>query len=312
MKFFDWFRSTRKTTPPTGEGALPVADLLRRLVLRTRMESRQKLLGGYRSSFRGNGMQFREVREYQPGDDIRFIEWNASARSGGTHTYTKVFQEERELTVYLILDHSPSMHAGWQQGVARQSLETLAMLGASVSGAGDKLGLMVFAEQLLYHSPPRKGTAHLYSLLKAVQSLPVPTSGGTSVKMVLNKILSVVPHKSVIILISDFADDGYGPLLRRVAARHDCIGIQLLRPLPRFPHWDWLPVADAETGNERMIWLGKAANRRALEMQHQRLTEEAALLFQQAHTDLLLLTPETDALQVLGSFFHRRVLGAHA
>ncbi len=236
---------------------------VKRIEIRTRGLVNDLFGGEYHSVFKGRGMTFSEVREYQPGDDIRLIDWNVTARTGSP--FIKIFEEERELTVYLIVDISASGEFGSNQQLKREfGAEIAAVLGFSAIKNNDKVGLILFSEDVEKYVVPKKGKSHV---LRVVRELLYTDSkkSGTSIKKALDYLLKVAKRKSVIFLISDFLDDGYWSSLKVVNRKHDLIGIQLYDPAEiSLPDLGLSKIEDPETGSAFWIDTSSKSSLKAL------------------------------------------------
>ena len=236
---------------------------VKRIEIRTRGLVNDLFGGEYHSVFKGRGMTFSEVREYQPGDDIRLIDWNVTARTGSP--FIKIFEEERELTVYLIVDISASGEFGSNQQLKREfGAEIAAVLGFSAIKNNDKVGLILFSEDVEKFVVPKKGKSHI---LRVVRELLYTDSkkSGTSIKKALDYLLKVAKRKSVIFLISDFLDDGYWSSLKVVNRKHDLIGIQLYDPAEiSLPDLGLSKIEDPETGSAFWIDTSSKSSLKAL------------------------------------------------
>ena len=236
---------------------------VKRIEIRTRGLVNDLFGGEYHSVFKGRGMTFSEVREYQPGDDIRLIDWNVTARTGSP--FIKIFEEERELTVYLIVDISASGEFGSNQQLKREfGAEIAAVLGFSAIKNNDKVGLILFSEDVEKYVAPKKGKSHV---LRVVRELLYTDSkkSGTSIKKALDYLLKVAKRKSVIFLISDFLDDGYWSSLKVVNRKHDLIGIQLYDPAEiSLPDLGLSKIEDPETGSAFWIDTSSKSSLKAL------------------------------------------------
>ena len=239
---------------------------VKRIEIRTRGLVNDLFGGEYHSVFKGRGMTFSEVREYQPGDDIRLIDWNVTARTGSP--FIKIFEEERELTVYLIVDISASGEFGSNQQLKREfGAEIAAVLGFSAIKNNDKVGLILFSEDVEKYVVPKKGKSHV---LRVVRELLYTDSkkSGTSIKKALDYLLKVAKRKSVIFLISDFLDDGYWSSLKVVNRKHDLIGIQLYDPAEiSLPDLGLSKIEDPETGSAFWIDTSSKSSLKALKKQ---------------------------------------------
>ena len=236
---------------------------VKRIEIRTRGLVNDLFGGEYHSVFKGRGMTFSEVREYQPGDDIRLIDWNVTARTGSP--FIKIFEEERELTVYLIVDISASGEFGSNQQLKREfGAEIAAVLGFSAIKNNDKVGLILFSDDVEKYVVPKKGKSHI---LRVVRELLYTDSkkSGTSIKKALDYLLKVAKRKSVIFLISDFLDDGYWSSLKVVNRKHDLIGIQLYDPAEiSLPDLGLSKIEDPETGSAFWIDTSSKSSLKAL------------------------------------------------
>ena len=236
---------------------------VKRIEIRTRGLVNDLFGGEYHSVFKGRGMTFSEVREYQPGDDIRLIDWNVTARTGSP--FIKIFEEERELTVYLIVDISASGEFVSNQQLKREfGAEIAAVLGFSAIKNNDKVGLILFSEDVEKYVVPKKGKSHV---LRVVRELLYTDSkkSGTSIKKALDYLLKVAKRKSVIFLISDFLDDGYWSSLKVVNRKHDLIGIQLYDPAEiSLPDLGLSKIEDPETGSAFWIDTSSKSSLKAL------------------------------------------------
>jgi len=225
---------------------------VRRLQLRAR-RAVQTLLGGeYHSAFKGTGLSFEEVREYQPGDDVRGIDWNVTARTGTA--FIKRYVEERELTVLLAVDVSGSQSFGTRRQPKRAVAAELASLIAFCAiGNNDRVGLVAFTDRVERHVPPGKGTRHVLRLLRDILFFE-PERTGTDLTVALDHLNKAQKRRAIVFLISDFHGDGYTDSLRRAARQHDLIAVRVADPLEQaWPNVGLVRVEDAETGRQRLI-----------------------------------------------------------
>ncbi|MGW8178388.1 MAG: DUF58 domain-containing protein, partial [bacterium] len=223
----------------------------RKIEISTRGLVNDVFSGQYHSVFKGRGMDFSEVREYQLGDDIRSIDWNVTARTG--HPFVKIFQEERELTVMLVVDASASNDFGTAQRMKGEiAVELCALLAFSAIKNNDKVGLIIFTDQVEKYVPPRKGRKHV---LRVVRELLYhkPENKGTDIAMALEHLSRVVKRHSVVFLVSDFLAAGYERSLRVANRRHDVVAIRLVdRRETEIPPVGIVEFEDSETG-ERLL-----------------------------------------------------------
>jgi uncharacterized protein (DUF58 family) len=225
---------------------------MRRLQLRARRAVEDQLGGAYRSVFKGSGIAFEEVREYQPGDDIRGIDWNVTARMG--HPFVKRFIEERELTLLLVVDVSASQRFGTQVQAKREvAAELAALLAFCAIANNDKVGLVAISDRVEKFVPPRKGTRHALRLMRDIL-FQEPGHPGTNLRVGLDFLNRVLRRRAIVFLLSDFHDTGYEKALRRAARRHDLIAVFHGDPLEqRLPAVGLLDVQDAETGQTVLV-----------------------------------------------------------
>jgi uncharacterized protein (DUF58 family) len=225
---------------------------VRQIEIKTKGVVNQVFSGEYHSVFKGRGMEFSEVREYQFGDDIRNIDWNVTARFG--HPYVKIFEEERELTVMLLVDLSGSLVFGSIDKTKQQiAAELSAVLAFSAMKNNDKVGLILFSDRIERFVPPRKGRTHVLRIIREVLSFE-PEGKGTNIKSVLEYMNNAIKKRSIVFLISDFMDSGYERILKIVGKKHDFIGVVLTDEKENLiPRIGLIKMQDAETGEERYI-----------------------------------------------------------
>ena len=264
------------------------------------------LFGGeYHSVFKGRGMTFSEVREYQPGDDIRLIDWNVTARNSSP--FIKVFEEERELTVYLIVDISRSGEFGSQNQLKHEfGAEIASVLGFSAIKNNDKVGLILFSNEIEKYVVPKKGKSHVLRVIRELLYTS-PSKNGTSIKVALDYLLKVAKRKSVVFLISDFLDEDYWSSLKVVNRKHDLIGIRLFDPAEiTFPNLGVVKVRDPETGES--YWIDTSSNKdmeelkKQIESKFDQLNKNAKKI----GFDLISISTNEDFVDPLLKFFKRR------
>lgn len=225
---------------------------VRQIEIKTKGLVNEVFSGEYHSVFKGRGMEFSEVREYQFGDDIRNIDWNVTARYG--HPYIKIFEEERELTVMLLVDMSGSLHFGsFEKTKQRIAAELSAILAFSALKNNDKVGLILFTDQIEKFVSPRKGRSHVLRIIREVLSFK-PQGNKTDLKGALEYFNHTIKKKSITFLISDFIDDGYEKIIKIIGKKHDFVSIILQDPREReIPKSGLVKMLDAETGNTRFL-----------------------------------------------------------
>lgn len=278
---------------------------VRALEIKSKRLTNHLFTGEYHTAFRGQGMAFKEVREYQPGDDVRFIDWNVSARMG--HTYSKVFEEERELSVYLLLDISASNLFGtFKQNKQELITEMAAVIAFSAISNNDKAGLMFFSDKVEKYIPPKKGKDHVLYLLREMLILK-PHSSHTDITKAIGYLNSVTRHKSIVFILSDFADAGYEQALRVAARRHDIIGVQVhdKRDI-ELPKIGLIQLKDAETGKSVLINSNSPMARQEYNRQFNRIQEDARQNFRLAGADLIQVATGDDYVKALQEFFMKR------
>ncbi|MFZ0454440.1 MAG: DUF58 domain-containing protein [Ignavibacteriaceae bacterium] len=225
---------------------------VRQIEIKTKGLVNQVFSGEYHSVFKGRGMEFSEVREYQFGDDIRNIDWNVTARFG--HPFIKIFEEERELTVMLLVDLSGSLIFGTVEKTKQQiAAELSAILAFSAMKNNDKVGLLLFTDKIEKFVPPRKGRMHVLRIIRDVLSFE-PVGKTTNIKGALEYMNNAIKKKSIVFLLSDFMDSGYEKILRIIGKKHDLIGIVLNDQREKeIPKMGLIKFTDAETGGERWV-----------------------------------------------------------
>lgn len=278
---------------------------VRQIEIRTRGLVNQVFSGEYHSVFKGRGMEFSEVREYQFGDDIRNIDWNVTARFG--HPYIKVFEEERELTVMLIVDLSGSLIFGSvSKTKQRVAAELSAILAFSALKNNDKVGLILFTDKIERFVPPRKGRTHVLRIIREVISF-APHGKQTNIKGALEYMHNAIKKKSIAFLLSDFMDHGYEKILRIVGKKHDLIGIVLDDVREKeFPKMGLVKLMDSESGAERWIDTSSTKVRQALMFTQREKVQKRNSLFVSSGLDSIQVTTGEDYVKPLVRFFKLR------
>jgi uncharacterized protein (DUF58 family) len=280
---------------------------IRRIELRTRRLVDASFAGSYHAVFKGRGITFDSVRAYEPGDDVRAIDWNVTARAG--EPYIKQFVEERELTVMLVLDASASILFG---SVGRMKRDLAAELGAvlalSAISNNDKVGLLVFSDQVELFIPPRKGRNHVLRLIRDLMAA-APTGKGTDMVMALKTINRTLRRRSIVFLISDFllSSDEYLRELSIVSRQHDVIAVTLRDRLEQtWPEVGLVRLEDAETGVISWVDTGSEQWRRRFGAQAQRFQQARDAALARARVDRIDLPSDGDYVRALTEFFRRR------
>lgn len=240
---------------------------VRKIEIKTKALSRQIFSGQYHSAFKGRGMAFSEVREYQYGDDIRFIDWKVTARFH--KPYVKVFEEERELTVMLLIDVSASGFFGSVAPKRETISEIAAILAFSASQNNDKVGAVFFSSEVEKYIPPQKGRTHLLRIIREMIDFK-PVHSGTDISAALRFLRNVQKRRSTAFLLSDFMDSHYEEALKIACKAHELIAIHVSDPLENaLPDWGLLRIRDNESGKTFMIDSSSERNRKAFEAYRQ-------------------------------------------
>jgi uncharacterized protein (DUF58 family) len=278
---------------------------VRQLEIKTRGIVNQLFSGEYHSVFKGRGMEFSEVREYQFGDEIRTIDWNVTARLN--HPFVKIFEEERELTVMLLVDLSGSQFFGTSAQMKRDyALEISAILAFSAMKNNDKVGAMLFTDRIEKFIPPRKGRPHAMRIIRELLSFE-PERPRTNIKFALEYLNRVLKKRSIVFLISDFFDEGYEAALRIAGRRHDLIGVVLSDPKESvFPNIGMIVLNDVETGRQRWIDTSDSKTRRAFAYYRARMEQTRRTLFMKSKLDTVEIDLARPYMKPLSDFFRRR------
>jgi uncharacterized protein (DUF58 family) len=278
---------------------------VRQIEIKTRGVVDQIFSGEYHSVFKGRGMEFSEVREYQFGDDIRTIDWNVSARLN--HPFVKVYEEERELTVMLLVDCSGSGAFG-TAGVLRSDVaaEICAVLAFSALKNNDKVGLILFTDRIERFVPPKKGRAHVLRIIRELVSFQ-PAGTGTSIRGGLEYFHHVIKKRSIAFLLSDFIDGGYDTILRIVGRKHDLIAVELGDPREEeLPTVGLLKLQDAESGAERWVDSSDPLVRAAFARYWADRRAVRRSLFLSSRVDAIPVRIDRPYLRPIMEFFRRR------
>jgi uncharacterized protein (DUF58 family) len=284
---------------------------VRKIEIRTKALSHQIFAGEYHSAFKGRGMAFSEVREYQYGDDVRNMDWNVTARMH--NPYVKVFEEERELTVVLLVDVSRSGLFGTQVRTKRDLLaEIAAVLSFSAILNNDKVGALFFSDRVEKFIPPKKGRSHLLHIIREMLELQ-PASDGTDIGAALRFLTGAIKKKCTAFLLSDMLDatpDGhprYEDALKVAAGRHELSIIKVFDPRERsLPQAGLVNVKDSETGRSAWINTGSASTRRAYAQWFSTLASAERELFNRYKVDNVEIATDSDYVKGLMALFARR------
>lgn len=278
---------------------------VRRIELRTRHLVDTVFSGEYHSVFKGQGMAFAEVREYQLGDDIRSIDWNVTARMG--HPFVKVYDEERELTVMLMVDASASGDFGTvSQMKGEIGVEICALLAFSAIQNNDRVGLIVFTDDVEVFIPPKKGRMHVLRVIRELLYFR-PSRRGTDVGAALDYLNRINKRKSVVFLVSDFLASGYEAALRVSGKRHDLIAVVLQDPREReLPDVGLVELEDAETGREMLVDTSDQEFRYLFRQLNDRAEERRDQVFRSVGIDRVDIRTGSTYVDALMRFFRKR------
>jgi uncharacterized protein (DUF58 family) len=243
--------------------------------------------GEYRSVFRGQGIEFAEVREYQQGDDFRAIDWNVSARMG--HPFVKTFMEERELTILLIVDQSGSLHFGRPYTKAGLAVEVAAVLALAAARHNDRVGALLFADQPEYVVRPAKGRAHALRVIRDLVAF-APRGRGTNLAGALRYAGKLLRHRAIVVVLSDFRAEGWEDAMAQVAARHEVVAITVDDPREYvLPDAGWVELEDAETGQRLLVDTSHGPTRTRIRVAAEKLQQERSRKLVQAGVDRVAL-----------------------
>ncbi len=288
---------------------METTDLLkkvRHIEIKTRGLSRNIFAGEYHSAFKGRGMAFSEVREYQYGDDMRDIDWNVTARYN--KPFIKVFEEERELTVMLLIDVSESLGFGSRSVLKRDMVaEVAATLAFSAIQNNDKIGVIFFSDKVEKFIPPKKGRKHILFIIREILGFE-PDNSGTDLNMVIRYMTNAIKKRCTAFLISDFIDqEDYSKALQIANNKHDVVAIQVFDELStKLVPVGLMKIKDPETGDER--WIDTSSNRVRghYELWWKKLQANKDLAFRQSGVDSVSISTEDDYVKSLLQLFQKR------
>lgn len=260
----EWGRGRQMTQEEVDERLARILKRVRKIELITRGLVKETLGGQYHSRFKGQGIEFDDFREYQPGDDVRFLDWNVTARMN--NPYVRKYVEERELTVMLLVDVSGSGDYGSDDDSKRElAAELAAVFAFSAVSNQDKVGLVLFSDQVEAYVPPRKGLPHTLRIVRDILNI-TPRSRGSSFQPALSLALQRIPHRALVVLVSDFLlpDTSWEQSLRAVAAKHDVAAVTIADAKEReLPSVGAVCMQDPETGEQWIVDTSKPAVRQA-------------------------------------------------
>ena len=288
---------------------METSDILKRvrqIEIKTRGLSNNIFAGQYHSAFKGKGMSFSEVREYQYGDDVRDIDWNVTARQN--KPYIKVFEEERELTVMLLIDVSNSLDFGSVKQMKKDMVtEIAATLAFSAIQNNDKIGVIFFSDKIEKFIPPKKGRKHILYIIRELLDFK-PESKRTDIKMAVEYLTNVIKKRCVTFMLSDFIDDNdYRNALTIANRKHDIVAIQVYdRRLAELPDVGLMKVRDAETGHEQWIDTSSAKLRNAHHAWWKERQVRLAETFTKSNVDSVSVRTDQDYVKSLLNLFAKR------
>jgi uncharacterized protein (DUF58 family) len=286
---------------------------VRELEIKSKKLTRHLFTGEYHSAFKGRGMSFREVREYAAGDDIRFIDWNVSARFN--HPFSKLFEEERELTVMLLVDVSASSLFGTVHARKKDLItEVCAVLAFSAINNNDKVGVILFSDRVEGYIPPKKGREHVLYIVRQLLSIE-PRQKGTNLREAIRFLNRSARQKSIVFFLSDFVEENrassttrqeekFEDALKVAGKKHDVIGIKVYDKMDmELPSIGLIEAEDAETGSRYWVDTDDFLVRTNYQQHFFNQTEQCKSFFQKAGCDLLHLRTDEDYVKILQRFF---------
>ncbi|HEY6900723.1 MAG TPA: DUF58 domain-containing protein [Puia sp.] len=285
---------------------LTTAEILkkvRELEIKSKRLTRHLFTGEYHSAFKGRGMSFREVREYAAGDDIRFIDWNVSARFN--HPFSKLFEEERELTVMLLVDVSASSLFGTVHARKKDIItEVCAVLAFSAVNNNDKVGVIFFSDKVEAYIPPKKGREHVLYIVRRLLTTD-PKQKGTSISEAIRFLNQSARQKAIVFMLSDFLDqNNFEDALKVAGKKHDFVGIKIYDKMDmELPAIGMIEAEDSETGSRHWVDTNDFLVRTNYQQSFFNQTELCKSIFQKAGCDLLHLRTDEDYVKILQRFF---------
>ena len=284
-----------------------ILDKVQQIEIQTGRLVNNLFAGEYHSVFKGHGMEFAEVREYQPGDDVRAIDWNVTARAGGK-PFVKVYDEERELTVVLVVDASASGAFGSDARLKGEiAVEISAVLAFSAIKNNDRVGLLIFTDEVEVFVPPKKGKRHVLRVIRELL-YHEPRNRGTSIATAADYLDRVVRRHSVVFLLSDFLDEDYEGALRRLRRRHDLVAVTMQDPREaQIPDVGLIELEDAETGTLTVVDSHHEPTRKAYAQRWRRQRRERQQLFRRHDIDEIEIDTTQPYVRPLVRFFEGRI-----
>ncbi|MFT3748496.1 MAG: DUF58 domain-containing protein [Agriterribacter sp.] len=299
----------RTHTKTTDDDTLSVAEILKKvkeLEIKSKKLTANLFTGEYHTAFKGRGMSFKEVREYSAGDDVRFIDWNVSARMN--QPFSKMFEEERELTMMLLVDISASSLFGTIHQRKKDLItEVCAVLAFSAVNNNDKVGVIFFSDKIEFYIPPKKGREHVLYIVRELLTVK-PKSKGTNLNEAVRFFNNAVKQKSIAFILSDFMVEHYDDPLRVAGSRHDVIGIKVYDKMDMdLPEVGLMQIEDLETGERQWIDTNDKMVQYNYHQQFVQNEEACKISFRKSGADLLYLRTDEDYVKVLQKFFLSRM-----
>jgi uncharacterized protein (DUF58 family) len=279
---------------------------VRRIEIKTKGLSNHIFAGEYHSTFKGRGMSFSEVREYTPGDDVKFIDWNVTARF--SHPFVKVFEEERELIVMLLVDVSGSSLFGTQKQLKRDLITELgAVLSFSATTNNDKVGVIFFSDKIEQYIPPKKGKSHILRIIRELIALEPRQAGATDIRVALEFLNNVLKKRTITFLLSDFVSSPYDHALQLAARKHDLVGIHVYDKYDKeMPAAGLIQVMDAESGNTFWLDTDNKTVRAKYASAYEENNKYSIQSFRKSGASLLHVRTDEDYVKVLQGYFKGR------
>lgn len=278
---------------------------VRKIEIKTRRLSNHIFGGEYQSTFKGRGMTFSEVRQYQYGDDVRAIDWNVTARY--QEPYVKVFEEERELTLMLLVDVSGSANFGTQDHLKRDTLtEIAATLAFSALQNNDKVGLLLFSDEVELFIAPKKGKSHVLRIIRELLEQQ-PKSSKTNLTAALEYMSRILKKRAIVFVLSDFLDSDYAHAVQLAARKHDLTGVRLFDPMEaKLPAAGLLYMRDAETGNHKWVNSSSKGVRAAYALAHRKTADYFSTQFTRHGAGALSCATNESYVKKLLTYFKNR------
>lgn len=279
-----------------------VLQKVKQIEIQTRRLLSGNQIGDYRSAQKGTGLEFDQIRDYQMGDDVRFIDWKASARSD--KILVKQYIEERNRTIILLVDQSASTFYGSSSQLKSEVIAQVASVLALVAECGkDHVGALLFADEVTQVIPPKRGRRHVHEIMEKI--FTQKSTGKTSLKNALERLITVQKHDAIVFIISDFFDSGYEKVLKVVSRQHDVVAVRCLDKREKsFPAYGFLPVCDPETGQEGMI----NTNQKIVSELLKKYQQETVSTLRKCKAELLDVQVDRPFVGDIIRFFRRRMM----